>query len=139
KRGVLRGARNRSGSMPGKGPSMKTLLLCSLLIAVPVFAGAPATTKSAEPVKADAASKTSKDDEAIKATFANFDKAFNTHDAKLMTSQFLENGTMVSPHGDLMKGRGDIQKHCEMLFAAPMFKDMHHEVTVTSITYIRPD
>ena len=55
-------------------------------------------------------------EEPVRAFFAETDSAWARHDAKALAAQFAEDATFIFPHGQVKKGRDDI----EAAFSADM-------------------
>jgi uncharacterized protein (TIGR02246 family) len=87
---------------------------------------------------AQAADKTAKDEEAIKATVASFVDAFSKGDAKAASALFTEDGTLVNVFGVEMVGRAGIEQSMASQFAGPL-KGVTNNITPTKIRLIKPD
>ena len=91
------------------------------------------------------AAETTKDEEAIKAVVAAFDKAMNAKDAAALSSVFNEDGDFVNVIGMTAHGRKAIEQFHRPLFEGdgtkgiPSFKNAVFKVAETRIRFIRPD
>ena len=124
---------------------MKKILfvVAAMMISATAFAAdkAPATTaKPAEKTDKAPAAKTSKDD-AVKAVFASIDAAFAKHDAKVFEPLFADDATFIAPMGDakLIKGKAEIMKAHEAMFANGPMKDATAKHTVENIRWVGKD
>ena len=91
------------------------------------------------------AADTAKDEEAIKAVVAAFDKAMNTKDAAALSNVFNEDGEFTNVIGMTAHGRKPIEQFHRPLFEGdgtkgiPSFKNAVFKVAETRIRFIRPD
>jgi uncharacterized protein (TIGR02246 family) len=99
----------------------------------------PATGASPDEdkAKADLAADRSPDEAAIRANIAQFVKAYNAGDAKLVASLFTPDGQTVDKDGDEARGREEIEKTFADLFKAAPKKQL--EVFVESIRFLGHD
>src|SRR5687768_2450544 len=79
-----------------------------------------------------------KDEEAIRAMFAAVDTGFNNGDGKAVAAAFTEDGTVVEPMGETLKGRAAIEAHVNRMAAGHM-KGTTHRTTVKEMSSIKPD
>ena len=86
-----------------------------------------------------------KDEEAIRAVVAAFDKAMNAKDATALSSVFHEDGDFINVIGMTAHGRKAIEQFHRPLFdgdgtkGIPSFKNAVFKVAETRIRFIRPD
>ena len=91
------------------------------------------------------AADTTKDEEAIKAVVATFDKAMNAKDAAALSGVFNEDGEFTNVIGMTARGRKAIEQFHRPLFEGdgtkgiPSFKNAVFKVEETRIRFIRPD
>jgi uncharacterized protein (TIGR02246 family) len=100
----------------------------------------PAATRASpdeDKAKPGLAADRSADEAAIRANIAQFVKAYNAGDAKLVASLFTPDGQTVDKDGDEAHGREEIEKTFADLFKAPPKKQL--EVFVESIRFLGPD
>lgn len=79
-----------------------------------------------------------KDEEAIKKSAADFAAAWNKNDAKAIAMLFAEDGDFVNPEGRMSKGRAGIEKNYTEVFATT-FKGTKFTSTVDLIRFVKPD
>jgi uncharacterized protein (TIGR02246 family) len=63
--------------------------------------------------------------EAVKQILADIDAAWNSGDAEAFAAQWAEEGTVVSPMGEVTESRADIQKDMTAQLAGPMKGTTH--------------
>ncbi len=90
------------------------------------------------PTVADATTDHTDDAAAIRQLVADVEAGYNTNDAELMTSGFLENATVVNAVGMLLTGRDELLTSSRAGLAG-FLKDEHVRYDVTDITFLRPD
>jgi uncharacterized protein (TIGR02246 family) len=79
-----------------------------------------------------------KDEAAIKATVAAFDAAVNKGDAKAVAAIVTDDAVLVSPMGERMTGKAEIEQKMGANLAGP-FKGATQTITPTSIRFVKPD
>jgi uncharacterized protein (TIGR02246 family) len=102
---------------------MAALLLVSFSLAV-------TWAKPADSHEADSA--------AIKKLFADFNDAFNNHDAHAAAMQFTDDADFITIQGATTHGKSGIEEHLAPLFAGRL-KTAHREVSLRDIKFLRPD
>jgi len=93
-------------------------------------AAAPSSKSPADPLEADSA--------AIKTLFANFNDAFNNHDAHAAAMLFTDDANFINVQGATTRGRGEIEQHLAPLFSARL-KTAHRDVSLRDIRFLRSD
>lgn len=78
------------------------------------------------------------DEEGIRKVLADFEEAWNRHDAKAFSMLFSEDADFTNVRGQGATGRSAVEKFHATPFAT-FFKDTHQEITETKIRFIRPD
>ena len=77
--------------------------------------------------------------QAIRAVQANYEAAWNRHDAKGLAAQYQPDATWVNWFGAYSKGRADIQAHYETVHST-YFKTSHlYTRAIEDITFVKPD
>ena len=79
-----------------------------------------------------------KDEEAIRKVLADFEEAWNKHDAKAFSMVFAEDADFTNVRGMSAHGRAEVEKFHAPLFAT-RFKDTNQKMTKTKIRFIKPE
>ena len=103
------------------------------LLALLVFVSLPLAAAWARPADSQEA-----DDAAIKKLFADFNDAFNNHDAHAAAMQFTDDADFINVQAITTHGKSEIEQHLAPLFAARL-KNAHRDVTLRGIRFLRPD
>jgi uncharacterized protein (TIGR02246 family) len=74
---------------------------------------------------------------AVKASAAEFEKAFNAGDAKAIAAQFLERAEAVDEEGNILEGRANIETNFSDLFKE--FPKARIQVELTSLRQLSPE
>ncbi len=106
---------------------MKALLSLLLFVSFPLAA---TWAKPADSQEADNA--------AINKLFADFNNAFNNHDAHAASMQFIEEADFITVQAATTHGKAEIEQHLAPLFAGRL-KAAHRDVTLRGIRFLRPD
>lgn len=81
----------------------------------------------------------SKDEEALRLVVANYESAWNRHDAKGLADQYHTDATWVNWFGAYSKGQQDIQEHYQTVHST-YFKTSHYYTrSIEDITFVKPD
>lgn len=77
------------------------------------------------------------DEAAIKNVVANFSADFNRKDAHACAMLFAEDGELTTVRGDITRGRVDLEKHYQTVFAT-FLKNAHRTDKVRSVRFLTP-
>jgi len=102
-------------------------------LAVLVFVSFPLAATWAKPADSHEA-----DSAAIKKLFADFNDAFNNHDAHAAAMLFTDDGDFITVAGAKTTGQAGIEQHLAPLFAGRL-KTAHRDVSFRDIRFLRPD
>jgi uncharacterized protein (TIGR02246 family) len=102
-------------------------------LAVLLFAAIPLALAQARPADSNEA-----DSAAIKKLFADFNAAFNSHDAHAVAMLFTDDADFITVGGAATSGKAEIEQHMAPLFAARL-KTIHRDVMLRGIRFLRPD
>ena len=80
----------------------------------------------------------SKDEDAVRQRVAEFQEAFNKHDAKAISAFFAEDADLVTPTGVRAQGRAEIEKAVATDLAT-LIHDGKTAFTVTHTRFVKPD
>ena len=81
----------------------------------------------------------SKEEEALKLVVANYENAWNRHDAKGLAEQYHPDATWVTWFGTYWKGQPDIQAHYTTIHST-YFKTSHYYTrSIEDVTFVKPD
>jgi uncharacterized protein (TIGR02246 family) len=86
---------------------------------------------------AAAAGGDAKDQAAIQAAAAAFGAAWQSGDARAFAQLFTDDGQLVSPVGDLTKGRAELEKAVAAELAGPL-KGTTHKLSLTTFHFVSP-
>lgn len=106
---------------------LKAALAILLFVSFPLAA---TWTKPADTNEADSA--------AIKKLFADFNDAFNNHDAHAAAMLFTDDADFIIVPGTTFTGKAAIEQHLAPLFAGRL-KAVHRDVSLRGIRFLRPD
>src|SRR5271169_2453749 len=81
---------------------------------------------------------TEADSTAVKQVVANYDNAFNQHDARAVGALFAEEGDFTNMRGSSRHGRKDIEQNYGNLFAGGL-KSSHRTDTVKNVRFLTPE
>lgn len=81
---------------------------------------------------------TEADSTAVKQVVANYDSAFNQHDAHAVGALFAEEGDFTNMRGASRHGRKDIEQNYGNLFAGGL-KSSHRADTVKNVRFLTPE
>jgi uncharacterized protein (TIGR02246 family) len=98
-----------------------TILMAVLLLAAP----------------ARAAAGHAKDEEAINATVAAFEAAWQGADARAFAQTFTDDGQLVNPVGEWTRGRAALEKRVAEQLAGPL-KGTTHKLSLTAFHFVAP-
>lgn len=79
-----------------------------------------------------------KEDEAIRKRVADFQDAWNKHDAKAITAFWAEDGDLINPAGVVARGKAEVEK-LVVSDLANIIRDGKTTFTVTYIRMVKPD
>jgi uncharacterized protein (TIGR02246 family) len=82
---------------------------------------------------------TVKDIKAIKQLIANYENAWNRHDAKGLADNYDSNATWVNWFGAYYIGRRDIQYHYETVHGSYFKASQYYTRSIEDITFVKPD
>lgn len=102
-------------------------------VAVLLFVALPLAVTRAKPADSQEA-----DFATIKELFANFNDAFNNHDAHAAAMQFTDDADFITIQGAATTGKAEIEQHLAPLFAGRL-KMAHRDVVLRGIRFLRPD
>jgi uncharacterized protein (TIGR02246 family) len=105
----------------------KAILALSLFL---VFSVAASRAQNSSNRDADSA--------AIKQFVAHFADTWNSHDARGVAMQYVEDGDFSSVRGEPSHGRKELEDHYNMIFTT-FLKNAHTTDTVRSIRFLGPD
>lgn len=80
-----------------------------------------------------------KDENAIRAAWAEHVAGMNKHDAKASVAFMAEDGDILDPMGKMARGRAEIEKMMAEHFQSDMMKNTIGELSVTRVMFIKPD
>jgi len=81
----------------------------------------------------------SKEETALRLVVANYESAWNRHDAKGLAEQYHPDATWVNWFGAYSKGQPDIQEHYQTVHST-YFKTSHYYTrSIEDITFVKPD
>jgi uncharacterized protein (TIGR02246 family) len=89
-------------------------------------------------LRAKPADSQGEDSAAIKKLFADFNDAFNAHDAHAVSLLFTDDSDFITIQGATTTGKAEIEQHLAPLFAGRL-KTVHRDVTLRGIRFVRPD
>lgn len=119
---------------------MKSKFACSALVAALLGVGGAGLSLSSRAISQDApvstSSATDAELEQLRASAAEFVKAFNAGDAKAIGALFLEKAEVVDEDGNLLQGRENIEARFAELFKG--FPKASVAVEITSLRQISP-
>ncbi|MGA2015920.1 MAG: SgcJ/EcaC family oxidoreductase [Opitutaceae bacterium] len=110
----------------------RTYVAFALILILPTFA--VSQTVGEKP----AITTNTKDEEGIRKVLADFEEAWNRHDAKAFSMVFSEDADFTNVRGQGSTGRSAVEKFHATPFAT-FFKDTHQEIMETKIRFIKPD
>jgi uncharacterized protein (TIGR02246 family) len=73
----------------------------------------------------------------LEKTTARLDAAWNMCEATDFSNFWVENGTNITPMGDVMEGRAVIEKNMRMMFSSTT-KRMTHKLTIEKVYSVSP-
>ena len=80
-----------------------------------------------------------KEETALRLVVANYESAWNRHDAKGLAEQYHPDATWVNWFGAYSKGQPDIQEHYQTVHST-YFKTSHYYTrSIEDITFVKPD
>ena len=79
------------------------------------------------------------DEAAIRRVLANWDRGWDTFDARLAAMDYADDADWVNAFGRKKKGRAELQTFLTGLFARPDMKAARFTTTAVSIRFVRPD
>ncbi|GAB4050806.1 YybH family protein [Spirosoma litoris] len=77
--------------------------------------------------------------EAIKSVIANYEQAWNRHDAKALAQQYHTDATWVNWFGAYYKGRAQIEKHYQTTHTTYFKSTQFTTRSIEDITMLKPD
>jgi len=81
----------------------------------------------------------SQEERALRLVVANYESAWNRHDAKGLAAQYHTDATWVNWFGAYSKGQQDIQEHYQTVHST-YFKTSHYYTrSIEDITFVKPD
>lgn len=81
----------------------------------------------------------SKEETALRLVVANYENAWNRHDAKGLAEQYHTNASWVNWFGAYSKGQQDIQEHYQTVHST-YFKTSHYYTrSIEDATFVKPD
>lgn len=78
------------------------------------------------------------DSAAIKKLFADFNTAFNNHDAHTVATLFTADADFITVGGAAFHGSTGVEEHLSPLFSGRA-KTVHREATLRDVRFLRPD
>ena len=110
----------------------RALVTFPLLLLLSTYAAGQTSVGEAKPGPG------AKDEEGIRNVLADFEAAWNKHDAKAFSMVFAEDADFTNVRGTSAHGRAEVEKFHAPLFAT-RFKDTNQKITKTKVRFIRPD
>lgn len=104
----------------------------ALILILPAFAVSQTIDEKS------ATTANTKAEEGIRKVLADFEAAWNRHDAKAFSMVFSEDADFTNVRGQGATGRSAVEKFHSTPFAT-IFKDTHLEITETKIRFIKAD
>ncbi len=81
----------------------------------------------------------SKEEEAVKLVVANYENAWNRHDAKGLAELYHSDATWVNWFGAYSRGQKDIQEHYQAVHST-YFKTSHYYTrSIEDVAFVKPD
>lgn len=111
-------------------------VVAAVLVACLCAVSAAADNPQQSPAK-QTAEKPSADEAAIRASADEYEKAYAAGDAKALAAQWAEDGELVDAFGRSFKGRDDIEREFEQIFADRPGATV--DVTIDSVKFLSPD
>jgi uncharacterized protein (TIGR02246 family) len=90
-------------------------------------------------IRAKAADGSEADSAAVKKLYADFNEAYNKHDAHAAAILFTTDADFINSGGVVTPGRAKVEEHFVMLFAGARLKTAHRDATLRGIHFLRPD
>src|SRR6478609_7999600 len=81
----------------------------------------------------------SKEETALRLVVANYENAWNRHDAKGLAEQYHTDATWVNWFGAYSKGQKEIQEHYETIHKAYYKTSHYYTRSIEDLTFIKPD
>lgn len=106
-------------------------------VQVATLAVAMATIAIAWPVKAQWTQSQS-DEDAIRKVIVEMTTGFNSHDGRAASIMYASDAKLVTVRGEVMNGRGEIEKGLSSIFATRARNAKHRTLDV-SVRFVRPD
>ena len=78
------------------------------------------------------------DEQAVRKVIDDFNKARRARDVKAFVSLYTEDAEIGPPDGNIMRGRAEIQKNFEQLFAS-MTSGADRDRIIKTVRFVRPD
>jgi len=107
--------------------------LARTALAVLLFVSLPLSMAWAKPKGSNEA-----DSAAIKKLFADFNDAFNNHDAHAVAILFTDDADFITVGGAPFRGSAAIEQHLAPLFSGRA-KTLHRDATLRDVHFLRPD
>jgi uncharacterized protein (TIGR02246 family) len=104
-----------------------------IVAAVLIVTSLPLTASWAKPADSNEA-----DSASIKKLFADFNNAFNSHDAHAAAMQFTDDGEFITVAAATSRGKAEIEQHLAPLFGDRL-KAAHRDVSLRGVRFLGPD
>lgn len=109
---------------------MKKLFLIPLLAILFGLLGQPVTAQQSDKAT---------DEAAIRKVVADYESAWNRHDAKGLATQYHPDATWVNWFGAYSKGQPEIQQHYQTVHSTYFKTSQYYTRAIEDVTFVKPD